>query len=200
MTMTTETEFAPVWRAARPYMRSRKNDVHIPLSYACAEELLAHHPEVDRTAVLLSVLLHDLGWAVVDQEAIYKEGFGPNMWESDVRRQHELEGARIAREILGELGYPPETTEHVARIIEGHDTRREAVSPEDELVKDADKLWRFTVTGVSVACDWFGLTPGGYAERLERETLGQLFSPAAVAQARAALAQTRRQLKLEVLG
>ncbi|WP_218142848.1 HD domain-containing protein [Deinococcus reticulitermitis] len=197
--MTTETEFAPVWRAARPYMRARKNDVHIPLSYACAEGLLAHHLEVDRTVVLLGVLLHDLGWAAVDQEAIYKEGFGPNMWESDVRRQHELEGARIAREILGEIGYPPETVDHVARIVEGHDTRQEAISPEDELVKDADKLWRFTVTGVSVACDWFGMTPAEYAARLEREIEGQLFSPAAVAQARAALAETRRQLKLEVL-
>lgn len=199
MTTSTTIEFAPVWRAALPYMRARKNDVHIPLSYACAEELLTHHPEVDREVVLLGILLHDLGWAVVDQEAIYRDGFGPGMWESDVRIQHELEGARLAREILPPLGFKPETVEHVARIIEGHDTRKEPISPEDELVKDADKLWRFTVTGISVACDWFKMTPAQYADRLEREIEGQLFSAAAVAQARASLEGSRRLLKLEVL-
>ena len=29
-----------VWRAAEPYMRARKNDVHIPLSFAFARRLL----------------------------------------------------------------------------------------------------------------------------------------------------------------
>lgn len=199
MTTSTDIEFAAVWRAALPYMRARKNDVHIPLSYACAEELLSQHPELDREVVLLGILLHDLGWAVVDQEAIFSEGFGPNMMQSNVRIRHEIEGARLAREILLPLGFAPGTVEHVARIIEGHDTRKEAISPEDELVKDADKLWRFTVTGISIACEWFKMTPAQYADRLAREIEGQLFSPGAVAQARASLAQSRRVLKLEVL-
>ena len=30
-----------VWAAARPYLRARKNDVHVPLSYGYAEALLA---------------------------------------------------------------------------------------------------------------------------------------------------------------
>ncbi len=199
MTVTTETEFAPVWQATVPYMRARKNDVHIPLSYGCAKAILVHHPEVDRKVVLLGIMLHDLGWAVVDQEAIYTEGFGPGMWQSDVRKQHEIEGARLAREILTPLQYDQATIDHIVRIIEGHDTRKEPISPEDELVKDADKLWRFTTTGISIACDWFNLTPAQYAERLEREIEGQLFSAASVAQARASLQRSRRELKLEVL-
>ena len=36
---------ADVWAAARPYMRARKNDVHIPLSYRYAERLLERHRE-----------------------------------------------------------------------------------------------------------------------------------------------------------
>ena len=32
---------AEVWAAALPYMRARRNDVHIPLSYGYAERLLA---------------------------------------------------------------------------------------------------------------------------------------------------------------
>ena len=55
--------------------------------------------------MLLGILLHDIGWAVVDQEAIYRDGFGPGMMESDVRIAHEKEGARLARAILAPLGY-----------------------------------------------------------------------------------------------
>jgi HD superfamily phosphodiesterase len=176
-------------------MQARKNDVHIPLAYDYAERLLEHHPAADREVVLLAILLHDIGWAVVDQEAIYREGFGPNMMQSEVRIAHEREGARLAREILVELGYPGEVISRVVEIIDGHDTRTDALSREDELVKDADALWRFSVAGIGVACDWFGLTPGEYADRTEPQIEGRLFTETARAIARAELEQTRRILR-----
>jgi HD superfamily phosphodiesterase len=188
-------EYSPVWAAARPYMRARKNDVHVPLAFGYAERLLVHRPEVDRQLVLLAILLHDIGWAVVDQEAIYRDGFGPNMMESDVRIAHEREGARLAGEILQELGYPAELRAQVVAIIDGHDTRSEALSREDELVKDADALWRFSVAGIGIACDWFGITPGEYADRVEDQIEGRLFTDAAREIARAELSQTRRVLR-----
>jgi HD superfamily phosphodiesterase len=184
-----------VWTAARPYMRARKNDVHIPMAYDYAERLLAEHPGADREVVLLSILLHDIGWAVVDQEAIYRDGFGPNMMQSEVRIAHEREGARLAEEILSGLGYDLGLRGRVVEIIDGHDTRSEALSPEDELVKDADALWRFSVAGIAVACDWFGLTPGEYADRTEPQIEGRLFTETARAIARAELADTRRTLR-----
>jgi HD domain len=184
-----------VWAAARPYMRARKNDVHIPLAYDYAQRLLEHHPVADREVVLLAVLLHDIGWAVVDQEAIYREGFGPGMMESAVRVAHEKEGARLAREILTELGYEAVLIDRVAAIIDGHDTRPDALSPEDELVKDADALWRFSVAGIAVACDWFGFTPAEYADHTEPQIEGRLFTQAAREIARTELADTRRVLR-----
>src|SRR6185437_2680453 len=72
-----------VWAATRPYMRARKNDVHIPMAYGYAQRLLAQHPEVDGEIVLLAILLHDIGWAVVDQGAIYRDAFGPGMMQSE---------------------------------------------------------------------------------------------------------------------
>jgi putative nucleotidyltransferase with HDIG domain len=192
-------EYENVWRASLPYMRSRKNDVHIPLSFRAAEQLLEDHPQANRDVVLLGILLHDLGWAVVDQHEMFEQGFGPNMMESDVRIQHEKEGARIATEILRQLEYDPEIIEHVVKIIDGHDTRKTALSLEDQLVKDADKLWRFTVTGIAIACEWFKMTPAQYANRLEREIEGQLFTPTAVKMAQASLQDARDVLKLPVL-
>jgi HD superfamily phosphodiesterase len=189
------SEHRAVWAAARPYMRARKNDVHIPLAYDYALRLLADHPRADREVVLLAILLHDIGWAVVDQEAIYREGFGPDMMQSEVRIAHEREGARLAHEILLELGYPGEVIDRVVEIIDGHDTRPEALSEEDELVKDADALWRFSVAGIGIACEWFGLTPGEYADRTEPQIEGRLFTEEARAIARAELASTRRTLR-----
>jgi hypothetical protein len=191
--------YAPVWRDALPYLRVRKNDVHVPISVAFAQRLLDGDDGADRDVVLLAVLLHDVGWAVVDQEAIFTEGFGPGMMESAVRIAHEREGARIAREVLGRHGYAPAVVDAVAAIIDGHDTRREAISHDDELMKDADKLWRFTPTGVGIACDWFGLTPAAYADDLVERVAGQLFTEPARTIAAEELGRTRELLLLDVL-
>jgi hypothetical protein len=188
-----------VWAAARPYMRARKNDVHIPMAFDYAQRLLERHPEADRDVVLLTVLLHDIGWAVVDQDAIYRDAFGPGMMESDVRIAHEREGARLAAEILDATGWPADVRDEVVEIIAGHDTRSEAISRNDELVKDADALWRFSVAGVAVACDWWGMIPAVYADRTEPQIEARLFTAAAREIARAELAQTRRVLQTAVL-
>jgi hypothetical protein len=190
--------YAEVWAAALPYMRARKNDVHIPLSFGYASRLVEAHPEADADVVLLGILLHDIGWAVVDQEAIYRDAFGPGMMESDVRIAHEKEGARLARGILSSLGYADALVDEVALIIDGHDTRRDALSLNDELVKDADRLWRFCVTGVALASEWWSLTPAEYAARLE-EQLPLFFTPAAAALARDELAVSRVALRVDVL-
>jgi hypothetical protein len=193
------SRYDPIWRAALPYLRARKNDIHVPLSYGYAARLCAEHPAADPDVVLPGIILHDVGWAVIDERAIFEQGFGPNMMESDVRRLHEREGVRIARELLSALEYPPELAERVAAVIDGHDTRKAAHSLEDELLKDADKLWRFTEAGIAVACDWFKLTPGQYAARLEREIAGQLFRPWSREVAAADLAASRAALRCDVL-
>ena len=159
-----------VWRKAEPYMRARKNDVHVPLSFGWAQRLLDHHPDADRDIVSLAILLHDIGWYSIDMEDIIEKGFGPNMMQSDVRFLHETEGVRLCRPVLQETGWPEDTIQAVCEIIDGHDTRPTPRHLNDRLVRDADKLWRFSVTGVSVACDWFKMTPHQYADRLTQQT------------------------------
>lgn len=191
--------YDPIWRAALPYLRARKNDVHVPISFSYAVQLCTVHPEANPDLVLPAVILHDTGWAVIDERAIFEQGFGPNMMKSDVRYLHEREGVRIAREILHSLEYAPTLIEQITALIDGHDTRPAARSLEDELLKDADKLWRFTTAGIAVACDWFKLTPGQYAARLEREISGQLFRPWSRTAAAADLAAARRALRCDLL-
>jgi hypothetical protein len=90
------TRYDEVWRASEPYMRARKNDVHIPLSSAFARKLLEIHPEADEDIVSLALLLHDIGWWSIDKDEIIEKGFGPNMMQSDVRFLHEREGVRLS--------------------------------------------------------------------------------------------------------
>lgn len=164
------TPYDAVWLKAEPYMRARKNDVHVPLSFGWAQRLLTEHPEADRDIVSLAILLHDIGWYSIDMADIIEKGFGPNMMQSDVRFLHETEGVRLCRPVLADTGWAEDTIQAVCEIIDGHDTRPTARHLNDRLVRDADKLWRFSVTGVSVACDWFKMTPRQYADRLTVQT------------------------------
>lgn len=194
--------YAPAWAAARPFMRARKNDVHIPLSFWYAERLLERHPEADADVVLLAIMFHDTGWAVIDEDRIFREGFATGDQEvdlsSDVRILHEKEGARLAAEALGGE-WDPSIVEEVVAIIDGHDSRLHALSRNDELVKDADKLWRYSVTGLAVSCDWFSMTPGQYAARLERQVREALFTDAAREIGARDLAQSRAILQADLL-
>jgi len=192
------SRYEPVWRASEKYMRARKNDVHIPLSFAFAQTLLELNPEADADIVSLAILLHDIGWWSIDMTDIIEKGFGPNMMQSDVRFLHETEGVRLSREVLTATQWDEATIAAVGEIIDGHDTRPFPRSLNDRLVRDADKLWRFTVTGVAVACDWFKMTPHQYADRLE-DQFGLLETAQGPDLARQELARTRRALMLHVI-
>ena len=193
-----QDRYDAVWQAAEPYMRARKNDVHIPLSFAWAQRLLDHYPEADRDVVSLAILLHDIGWWSIDMNDIIEKGFGPNMMQSDVRFLHESEGVRLARPLLEQTGWPSDVIDAVAEIIDGHDTRPAARGLNDMLVRDADKLWRFSVTGVSVACDWFKMNPHQYADRLVAQ-VEQLETPIGRKLAGDELKATRCTLMLHLI-
>jgi hypothetical protein len=78
--------------------------------------------------------------------------------------------------------------------LQHHDTRPHALSRNDELVKDADVLWRFSVAEIGIGCDWWGITPAQYDELVEQQIVERLFTETAREIARAELADTRRIL------
>ncbi len=91
---------------------------------------------------------------------------GPNAKYPELQREHEIEGARIASEILVRLAVPGIDLRRVIEIIDGHDTRKHALTLEDALMKDADKLRRFTGHGIA--------TIGGWYDSPAKETLATL--------------------------
>ncbi|MBN9177576.1 MAG: HD domain-containing protein [Microbacterium sp.] len=155
-------EHRAIWELAAPHLAVRNNDSHTLYAYGIARALVARialrDAGLDAEVALCAILLHDTGWSTVRSDEIL-EAIAPGGGRPDLVRRHEIEGARIAREILTSLDHPPERVARVAEIIDGHDSRPYALTLEDAIVKDADKIWRVTPHGRGIVCGWFSLTP-----------------------------------------
>ena len=145
-----------IWARAVPFLDVRDNDSHTIYAYGLARALVDLHPDADPGIVLPAILLHDTGWSQVPPDDIL-EAIVPGGARPDLVITHEKEGARIATDILTDLGFDQARIEAIVTIIDGHDSRLTALSLDDALVKDADKLWRLTPHGVDTVMDWFGL-------------------------------------------
>jgi HD superfamily phosphodiesterase len=193
--------YARIYALAEPYWQTRSNEIHVPESYTLAQELLASHPEADPDIVLPAVLLHDIGYMAVPSDDHLKGLAGAvKGWEPDITRRHEIQGAALAGEILGAVGWDPERTAAIQDIVDGHDSRTEAVSREDALVKDADKLWRYTESAVRICHRWMELTPEAYMDWVAAERERWLFTETAREMARRELAASRAALAAEPVG
>jgi len=193
-----KTIYDKIYEEANPYLDTRYNDIHIALSYDFVKRLLKSHPQADENIVLPAILLHDVGWKMVPEEE-QSGAFGPEVKNHEVQRLHEIEGVRIAGDILNKLNYPKDETHEILDIIDGHDTRLEALSLNDKLVKDADKLWRFTTTGVDIDHVRFGIERIPYMIYLEDRIKDWFFTPAAEEMASEALAIARSEFTGENL-
>ncbi|WP_022870172.1 HD domain-containing protein [Yaniella halotolerans] len=192
-------EFNALWQTVIPETRARGNDFHLPVSVAYAHRLCDAYPQADRELVLVATLLHDTGWAHVDEDRIISEGFRGDWRQADIRYEHEVQGCLVARRVLPDLGYSEGFIERVCAIIDGHDTRQEAHSLEDALMRDADRSWRFDRVGIALASGWFDQTPDYYTDRLENEIIPELITEAAIAMAQADLERSRDLMKTGVL-
>lgn len=149
---------------ARPYLATRGNQLHVEVSLARARVLLAE--EGGQPAVVYpAVILHDVGWSCVPEE-MQLQAFGPLPHDRALNRVHEVEGVRLAAEILERAGYPCRWRQEILAIVDNHDSVAAAVSLNDALVKDADKLFRFSPQGFALDCTRFRLDPADYWRRL----------------------------------
>jgi HD domain len=193
--MADSERYTRIYALAEPYWQTRSNEIHVPGSYALAQELLAAYPQADADIVLPAILLHDVGYMVVPADDHLKGLAGAATgWEPEITRRHETQGAALAGEILGLVGWDPERTALIQDIVDGHDSRPEAEGLEDSLVKDADKLWRYTESAVRICHRWMKLTPDAYMDWVESEIDRWLFTEAARGLARREIAMSRAAL------
>ena len=175
-----------IWDLARPYLNTRKNDIHTEIATGFAQALLLQEGG-DEDIVIPAIILHDVGWKMVPED-IQSKAFGPNASMPEWNRVHEVEGARIAGDILRKVDYPEAKILQIQEIIDGHDSRKEAFSVNDGIVKDADKLWRYSEVSVrDVQMMNFGFTFDACVQRLRRNLEPWFLTKSAKRMAREAL-------------
>ena len=137
-----------LFKQTEPYLETRGDFLHTRVAHKYSL-LLLEKEGGDKRIVEPAIILHDVGWSRVEPEEI-KVAFGVRAAgerAKKINRVHELEGAKIARELLHLTKYDPVLTDRIALIIERHDSGKKTGSLEEKVVKDADKLWRFSKVG-----------------------------------------------------
>ncbi len=183
-----DSVYEEIFKKAAPYLNTRQNDIHVSISCEFARRLLSLYPTAEKDIVLPAIILHDVGWKRVPEEK-QLSAFGPKAKDKKTQRMHETEGVKIAKEILTTFDYDKEKIQEILSIIDGHDTRHESLTLNDQLVKDADKLWRFTPGSIDIHHTKFGFSRDGFIKWLETKIDDWLFTPEAKKMAQEALAE-----------
>ena len=145
--------FEKIWQFARLYLDTRHNGVHTEISIQFAFQLLKGEGG-DEDIVIPAIILHDVGWKMIPVD-LHLKAFGPGATNPELNRSHEMEGVKIAKNILAKVDYKTAEMNQILEIIAGHDSRKEAISLNDMIVKDADKLWRYSKSGFYIDIERF---------------------------------------------
>jgi len=153
-----------IWELAFPYQDKRNDEGHAESVVYFAQKLLLAE-KADSNVVILAAILHDIGWSQLSVEERYLDYISH---QPEIRQKHQEEGVKLAKKILEQAGFVDKArVEHILEIISGHDTRVGSFSKEDALVRDADKLWRYSEVGVLTNVRIKGTTDQQWREELE---------------------------------
>ncbi|MCX5811734.1 MAG: HD domain-containing protein [Proteobacteria bacterium] len=179
-----------IFRLAKPYLQARNNELHARNAIEFAFRLLTIY-KADRYVIIPAMILHDVGWSVVPEEII-KKTCRPHP-DKNLLRIHEGESLKIARDILKKVGYDTARTAEILEIIDGHDSRRGALSINDQIVQDSDKLTRYAGNFLFLVRQ-LPMTTVEFAISLEQLIDQWFFLPDSKEMARAELVQRRIEI------
>lgn len=167
-------QFQNIYELAKQFLDTRNNEIHTKISRDFAVRLMQAEGG-DPMVIFPAIILHDVGWKMIPED-MHLRAFGPNAKDMETNRIHEVEGARIAREVLQKVNYEDALIDEIAEIIAGHDSREKPMSLNDAIVKDADKLWRFSKEAFSIDPERFGVAPALHILWLEKQIDGWLIT------------------------
>ncbi len=188
---TMKRIYQRIFERAKPFLRTRQNLTHTRIVLQYALRLLKEE-KGNEEVVIPAVLLHDVGWNAIP-EHLHLTAFGPNLSNPELAKAHEVEGMKIAKKILDTLHYPPEEAKEICQIIRGHDTRNRSISRNDRIVKDSDKLFRYSRKGLAIDMDRFRTSRNSRLNFLEKQVKEWFFLPASRQLAKKELAQRRKE-------
>jgi len=149
-----EDIYTAIWDLARPYYeKGRPKDVvHIEWMMPAAREV-CEKEGVDPILLLPLVILHDVGYADVEPG---------NPYNLDMRRAHMAAGAKIAKKVLAQVGYPADKAEKIEYYVSVHDNWAlgdNAIYAKDKVLgvfQDLDFMWMATPLGFHAVRAYLG--------------------------------------------
>ena len=144
--------FKQIWELALPYQDTREDTGHAETSLKYARRLLALE-KGNADVIIPAIILHDIGYSQLPEER-RMQIFDRDARDEDrrgVQYEHQVESVKLAIKILREVDYPANLTDEILEIISQHDTRKGFISTNEGIVRDADKLWRTSKQGFTVA-------------------------------------------------
>jgi HD superfamily phosphodiesterase len=131
---------------ARPYLqKGRPDDWDHTLRAIEYGKALLKEEKGDPEVVITALVLHDIGWSRVPFDD-FVQAPPEKKKETPSLKEHMVQSAVLAREILESLDFPKDKKELVLKIIAVHDLPdviENFPEPEAVLVMEADRLDRF---------------------------------------------------------
>lgn len=140
-----------IWINSLPYQDKRNDEGHAQAVTMFAVELLGKVRGANSDVVIPAAMLHDVGWSKVpeiERFIVFRARAGSTEASKIIAQlKHQIYGVILAYKILKEVSYPDDLIEEILVIISFHDTREEWLGLNDAIVRDADKLWRYSQAG-----------------------------------------------------
>ncbi len=139
-----------IWELALPYQDTRQDGGHAAAVTRYAIHFVGLEQGADPRVVIPAAILHDIGWSQLTKQERVGSVDDSLKGEAElaVRIKHQEAGVNLARGVLQAVRYDPVLTEQILDIISGHDTRKDSPNINDSVMRDADKMWRFSAPGV----------------------------------------------------
>lgn len=160
-----EKIYEKIWELAKPYYKKgREMDIdHVEWMIEKAL-LVCEKEEIDDSLLVPLVILHDVGYAEVKGDPFKRE----------TRKEHMKAGAKIAREILEEVGYDKEKTEKIVYYVSVHDIwALGKIKVYEDLVlgvfKDLDFIWVITPKGLPAMLKLTGKNKKEFLDEVKAE-------------------------------
>lgn len=153
-----------IWDASFPFQDKRHDIGHAEtVTYFALK--LTKILGGDREITIPAAILHDTGWSQMTQTEL--DLFYIDAWERYepiLRARHQETGSDLAKIILSGMSdhctHPydlrSDHVDEICEIISQHDTRKGFYNNNDGIVRDADKLWRFTKPCLQILIDLRG--------------------------------------------
>jgi HD superfamily phosphohydrolase YqeK len=141
MCLQLTAEEKEIFELACPHLQVMSNEMHTKEAVYFCLQLLRTIGD-DRHIVIPAAILHDTGWAKIPEKVSKKIRVPTG--EPEAIRVHEEISALIAELVLRDVNYDRAYIDEIVSVIIGHDSREEALSLNDKILKDADKLSRFS--------------------------------------------------------